>query len=43
MCAAFWKSGCATAAIDFAPYMIALAREEASRRNSMVEFIHGPT
>src|SRR5574341_2296909 len=36
----FWfeEQGAKTTGIDFAPYMIALAKEEASRRNSAVEF-----
>ena len=38
---AFWfeEQGAQATGIDFAPYMIALAREEASRRNSSVEFV----
>lgn len=41
--ASFWfeERGAAVTAIDFAPYMIALARDEASKRNSLVEFIEG--
>lgn len=37
----FWfeGQGAKVTGIDFAPYMIALAKEEASRRNSAVEFI----
>jgi SAM-dependent methyltransferase len=37
----FWfeERGAKTTGMDFAPYMIALAKEEASRRNSAVEFI----
>jgi ubiquinone/menaquinone biosynthesis C-methylase UbiE len=37
----FWFAdrGAKVTAIDFAPYMIALAREEATRRNAPVEFI----
>ena len=38
---AFWfeERGARVTAVDLAPYMIALAREEASRRNSSVEFL----
>ena len=37
----FWleDQGARAIGIDFAPYMIALAKEEASSRNSTVEFI----
>lgn len=35
----FEGQGAKVTGIDFAPYMIALAKEEASRRNSAVEFI----
>ena len=37
----FWfeEQGAKVTAVDFAPYMIALAREEASRRNSEVKFV----
>jgi SAM-dependent methyltransferase len=39
--ASFWfeKQGAKVTGIDFAPYMIALAREEAVRRKSSVQFI----
>ncbi len=39
--ASFWfeERGARATGVDFAPYMIALAKEEASRRNSSVEFI----
>ena len=41
--ASFWfeERGAAVTAIDFAPYMIALARDAASKRNSLVKFIEG--
>jgi ubiquinone/menaquinone biosynthesis C-methylase UbiE len=37
----FWfeEQGAKVTGVDFAPYMIALAKQEASRRNSAVEFI----
>lgn len=39
--ASFWleESGAKVTGVDFAHYMIALAREEAARRNSRVEFV----
>jgi ubiquinone/menaquinone biosynthesis C-methylase UbiE len=39
--ASFWfeEKGARVTGVDFAPYMIALAREEASRRSSTIEFI----
>lgn len=39
--ASFWfeKLGAKATGIDFAPYMIELAKEEAARRNSTVEFV----
>lgn len=39
--ASFWfaEQGAWVTAVDFAPYMLALARQEANRRNSSVQFI----
>ncbi len=39
----FWleERGAIVTGMDFAPYMIALAKEEAERRNSRVDFIEG--